>query len=172
MTSMTSTTRTGAGLATGTKPAAPAGWLPYAAWPLPADPSAAPRARTAVRRALSSLGVAGECLDDALVCVSELATNAIVHAPGPHELRLLVRGGAIVCEITDADRRPVVFPPQAAPTGLGQPDARESTPLPCLAEHGRGLSLVALLSGGQCGTRPVPGGKGVWFALPLAWPSA
>lgn len=78
-------------------------------------------------------------------------TNAVTHAPGPHELRVYLGRGVLVCEVRDGGRSPLRFPTQAAPVA---------------AESGRGLLIVAELTGGHCGVRCLPTGKAVWFAVP------
>jgi PAS domain S-box-containing protein len=84
--------------------------------------------------------------DRAELLVSELVTNAVRHARGPVELRM-VRGASLLVEVTD----PVPDPP------------RERTASPD-DEGGRGLPLVARLSR-RWGTRREPAGKTVWFEL-------
>jgi anti-sigma regulatory factor (Ser/Thr protein kinase) len=88
-------------------------------------------------------------LDDLLLVVSELVTNAVVHAAT--SLRLVIRsdGRRLLAEVFDGDpRRPVVAvdPPCELPVG------------------GRGLMLVDQLSE-RWGSDAVGAGKRVWAEL-------
>jgi CheY-like chemotaxis protein len=117
---------------------------------LDADLTSAGRARAFVEERCDAWGVGG-VLDDALLVVSELVTNAIVHAGSDAGLRLTLGVETLRIEVADA--------------GGDAPD-------PVLAddddEHGRGLLLVAVLSAAW-GTESTPeGGKVVWAELPLA----
>ncbi len=111
----------------------------------------------------------GSVLDDLDVMVSELATNASLHARGPFELRVLDHAGvAIAVEFADGspafDRVAEVLEKAGAPVDLEVADDG------ALALGGRGLDIVARLSSGRCGVhRTLVGaceGKGVWFAVP------
>jgi len=113
-----------------------------AAWTLPAEPSAVREVRHGVRATLDRWGLAG-LADTSELIVSELVTNAVNHARGPIEVRLL-RGRSLVCEVGDASF--------AIPT-LRDPDTG--------ADAGRGLRLVDRLAY-RWGHRPTPGGKVVW----------
>ncbi len=157
------------------------GLAPHAVWPLPADPTAAARARTALRATLGALGVPASVVDDALIGVCELVANAVTHARGPHELRLWAHSGSIRCEVTDACPRPVDFPAPAVADrhlaelpassslddalGAGDEDPLSAVDSCELSEHGRGLALVAVVSDGRCGCAVTPAGKTVWFTL-------
>jgi hypothetical protein len=92
--------------------------------------------------------------EDVLLMVSELVTNACLHAPGgPRELRLFWDGARLRVEVTDAS--PV--PPRLRPAGNpGRPG-------------GHGLRVVDRLSRAW-GSVPEGGGKLVWLevASPLA----
>lgn len=135
------------------------GWV----WALPGGPGCAGHARRVLRDALASLGVPPDAVADALLMVSELATNAHQHAGGhgPHELWLYQGGGRareIRCAVFDA------FADAALP-GYSWTSG----------DCGRGLSIVRELSGGRWGLRrtlsrlgPSVRGKAVWFAVPGA----
>jgi anti-sigma regulatory factor (Ser/Thr protein kinase) len=89
-------------------------------------------------------------LDDLLLVVSELVTNAVVHAATT--LRLVIRsdGRRVLAEVFDGDpRRPVVAAGSAREVPVG----------------GRGLSLVDQLSE-RWGCDSVGAGKRVWAELP------
>jgi anti-sigma regulatory factor (Ser/Thr protein kinase) len=88
-------------------------------------------------------------LDDLLLVVSELVTNAVIHAAT--SLRLVIRsdGRRVLAEVFDGDpRRPVVAPgsPREVPVG------------------GRGLLLVDQLSE-RWGCDSAGAGKRVWAEL-------
>lgn len=86
--------------------------------------------------------------DTALV-VTELATNAVVHAGSAFSVSLTLSGGAI--RISVADTLPL------GPRGADQ----ELTAAP-----GHGLGVVAAMAT-RWGVETVPGGKAVWAELPL-----
>ncbi|WP_141579194.1 ATP-binding protein [Actinomadura sp. WMMA1423] len=86
--------------------------------------------------------------------MSELATNAVVHAVEGHEIQAWVAlvDGAIEFRVWDPSHAPPVVP--------------EVDPE---AEGGRGLMMVRLLATGGCGYRQIGGGRGkvVWARLAL-----
>lgn len=127
---------------------------------LPGTPQAPSSARTLVRAALADWAafglpgadrLTGRLADDALVVVSELVTNAVVHAGTDVELscRLEPGGGALVVEVADHH-------PSRAP--------RDTEPSYEAPEHGRGLRLVAALSE-SWGVTYRRGAKTVWARL-------
>ncbi|TYB48631.1 ATP-binding protein [Actinomadura chibensis] len=84
---------------------------------------------------------------DALVVVSELVTNSLLHGDGTIVVRV-VRDGR--------DGRPVI---EVQDDGAGRPEVQ---PENCAATSGRGLLMVSLLAL-DWGTRLVPdGGKVTW----------
>ena len=89
----------------------------------------------------------GHLVDDAVLLVSELVTNAVVHGRSDVALRLWRTGSGVRVEI--ADRHPgAVLPRRPDPEALG----------------GRGLYLVETLAQ-DWGVRPAKPGKAVWFEL-------
>jgi anti-sigma regulatory factor (Ser/Thr protein kinase) len=90
----------------------------------------------------------GRDLDTALLLVSELVTNSVVHAETEVGLTLRGEGSQIRVEVADhSDKMPVDL--DVPPTALS----------------GRGIHLVATMSE-DWGVRTVPGdGKVIWFAL-------
>jgi len=106
-------------------------------------------ARSFVKEQLSTWGAPEALVRDAILLVSELASNAIIHGRPPIELRLRQTSEHILIEVDDGA---TVLPRKLRPT----PDD----------EHGRGLVIASLLSD-RWGTRPLRDGKSVWclFAL-------
>ncbi|MEV4010783.1 ATP-binding protein [Nonomuraea angiospora] len=125
-------------------------------WPLREDVRTVGHARAIIREELSALSLCSDLVDDAVLMVSELITNALMYGDGPYELALHIDAKEIMCVVVDSS--PLL--PEPAP-----PDVR--------AEHGRGLRIIARLSDGFYGchpqryvTHPDLVGKATWFALP------
>ncbi|MFF0787832.1 SpoIIE family protein phosphatase [Streptomyces spiralis] len=126
---------------------------------LPGSPLAPGSARGLARATLTEwrelgLTVADRLADDVLVVVSELVTNAVVHAGTEVELvcRLEPETGACVVEVSDQH-------PSRAP----RDHAGEAPYEP--PEYGRGLRLVAALAK-EWGITYRTGAKTVWARLP------
>ncbi|MET7377601.1 ATP-binding SpoIIE family protein phosphatase [Streptomyces sp. NPDC005526] len=126
---------------------------------LPGGPLAPGSARALVRTALAEWAqrghaVAGRLTEDALVVVSELVTNAVVHAGTDVELacELEPDSGAFVVEVSDHH-------PSRAPRDTSADPAHQAP------EYGRGLRLVAALSE-EWGITYRTGAKTVWARLP------
>ena len=86
--------------------------------------------RHAVTRAAENVGLHGQRLEDFVLAVNEIVTNAVRHAGGRGRLRLWLHGGAIRCEVADE--------------GAGIPHERlngHELP-PSFAVSGRGLWLA------------------------------
>lgn len=156
------------------------------AWPLALDATCAAQARRMFRDAAAAVGLSDDLAYEGMTMASELAANTLhahdnvqcdgaVDLPvaGAPELWLYLRRVAgrweLVCKIFDSLRE---WKGGASSYG---PAARSE-----LAVGGRGLQVVAGLSGGRWGhhlTRARLGGwrvpgKAVWFALPAPAPSA
>ncbi|MBW1599638.1 SpoIIE family protein phosphatase [Streptomyces sp. JJ38] len=116
-------------------------------WRLLSDARSVARARDLACAQLAEWHLDG-LTDTAELLVSELVTNALRHGAGEIRLRLL-HERTLVCEVWD--------------TSPVQPRRRRARDTD---EGGRGLQLVELLSAGW-GSRRTPGGKAVWFELPL-----
>ncbi|MER6064139.1 SpoIIE family protein phosphatase [Streptomyces sp. NPDC001792] len=113
-----------------------------AVWDLAADPAAVSTARTMAVGQLASWGLQKLATSTELI-VSELVTNAILHATGPIRLRL-IRHRVLVCEVVDHSS----IAPHLRRAHIND-------------ESGRGLFLVAQLAR-RWGTRHLPDGKLVW----------
>ncbi|MFC3980484.1 MULTISPECIES: ATP-binding protein [Streptosporangium] len=122
-----------------------------------ATPSSVPDARAWVRELLEDLDGAScaDLLDDVLLLLSEVVTNAVVHSDSArHEeglvtVRVGVGNGMVHVEVLDAG------------SATGGPAVREAT---ADGLGGRGLFLVDLLSadwGSHCGDM----GGAVWFRV-------
>jgi phosphoserine phosphatase RsbU/P len=114
---------------------------------LPAQDRSPGTARRAVQEALMAAGLE-VMLDDALLLVSELVTNAVVHAGTDLDLRIDIGPGQARIEVIDHGR--------GLPVRLGNPDDAR--------EFGRGIFLLDALAQ-EWGTRHFAGGKSVWFVL-------
>lgn len=113
------------------------------------DPASAPAARAFVGDVLER-SPAGECADTARLLVSELVSNALLHARTDIELVVRVGAATVRVEVHDAVARlPVII----------------AEPGDTLA--GRGLHIVEELSSGW-GAEPRRGGKVVWFEMSYA----
>ncbi|MGH3327225.1 MAG: ATP-binding protein [Streptomycetales bacterium] len=116
-----------------------------------------PIARRQVRLKLWLHAGARDVLDDAELLVSELVTNAVLHANArpwqPVRVLLWRAGAALRVEVHDPDPTPPVL--MSATEG---------------DESGRGLLLVDTLADAW-GVQARPDGKSVWFELAQAWPS-
>lgn len=91
-------------------------------------------------------------LETAQLLVSELVTNAVLHAGSPIEVTVTLDREGVRVDVIDHTIRPVM--PRNAPLG---------------ALSGRGLRIVDALAK-SWGTRPLPEGKSVWFTLPVTTP--
>lgn len=115
-------------------------------------------AREFATTTLRSWGLA-DLVDDAVVIISELVTNAIRHGLPPYaaaageppiKLTLVRQGGFVVCIVSD--------PSDQCPKVRAADD---------ICENGRGLHVIEALSR-VWGWTPLPGiGKAVWAALTI-----
>ncbi|MDX6313306.1 MAG: hypothetical protein QOF44_2770, partial [Streptomyces sp.] len=121
-----------------------------ASWDVPDDPAAVSDLRAAIIRRLADWGLEDLAFTTELIA-SELITNAIRHAAGPVQARLL-RDRALVFEVSDG-------------SGTSPRLRRAAT----TDEGGRGIFLVAQLSA-RWGTRHTPRGKVIWTEQPIPGP--
>ncbi|MDQ0764121.1 ATP-binding protein [Streptomyces canus] len=113
-------------------------------------------ARDLTRITLTDWGVT-ERSDDVLLCVSELATNALLHGVPPNRCFRLdlvhLADGVLRVEVHDS--------------GSGEIRIPDATPE---SEHGRGLLLVAALAD-DWGVRERDSGKVVWCDFAIRAPA-
>lgn len=115
---------------------------------LPSEAASVAAARRFTRSVAERWQV-GEVLDEVLLVVSELVTNAFEHAGSPCRLRLSLSQTGVRVAVHDE--------------GRGTPDPRDASEH---SEHGRGLYLVATFASAW-GTEQAPdGGKIVWAEVP------
>jgi anti-sigma regulatory factor (Ser/Thr protein kinase) len=113
------------------------------------DVRAVHQARSFTRGTLDTWALPTSLARDAILLVSEMVTNAIVHGRAPIHLRLRHAREHLLVEVDDTAT--------AVPRKL-RPTANDV--------HGRGLQLVAMMAD-EWGTRPIHDGKSVWCALAL-----
>ena len=119
---------------------------------LPAHLRSAGEARNLVRSTLDGW-TDGDRIDDIVLCVSELVTNAVVHASSSPRIVVHVRPAVIHVEVSDAsDVMPV--PREAAPADTS----------------GRGMSILSGFSDRWGSLRRSGGGKTVWFDVARTTP--
>ncbi|MFH9657283.1 SpoIIE family protein phosphatase [Streptomyces sp. NPDC017248] len=117
-------------------------------WTVWRVPEAVRHARRFTRRTLRAWGMPQDTVDAALLAVSELVTNALVHTGGPVRLDLTLVSHRLRLAVADSSPRSPV-----KPAGIGWE-----------ATGGRGILLVEAVSAAW-GTVPVSGGKQVWADL-------
>jgi hypothetical protein len=113
-----------------------------------------PDARRFVCDALTGLGAPGAC-DDAEALVSELATNAVLHAHTEFSVHVTCSDGTVQIRVHDLS----AVLPRTRHYGL------DST-------TGRGVRLIASMASDWGVDREGSGGKSVWFELPSDGTSA
>ncbi|GAA3823226.1 hypothetical protein GCM10022403_065850 [Streptomyces coacervatus] len=140
---------------------------------LPGSPLAPGAARALVRTALADWAEArlpgaehltDRLADDAVLVVSELVTNAVVHAGTEVEVecRMEEAAGALVVEVSDHH-------PSRAPRDSDAEAPYETAEVPYgTSEYGRGLRLVSTLAE-SWGVTFRRGTKTVWARLPAEW---
>jgi hypothetical protein len=102
-----------------------------------------------------------ELVDSAVLCATELATNAVLHTRGPYEVAIRAAGGGIRVEVIDG--RPDILPIPVPPTGTAIDVTRAAT-------TGRGLMIVAALAA-RWGFTASESAKSVWAELDNSLPA-
>ena len=115
---------------------------------LPAERSAASRARHFTRDVLARLDVPSAVIDDAELLVSELVTNAVLHARSASRIDVARENGRVRVAVGDDSAEP----PQLRNNGSD-------------SVTGRGLHLVERLACSWGVDRSDDTGKVVWFEL-------
>ncbi|WP_414506146.1 ATP-binding protein [Streptomyces sp. NEAU-L66] len=125
-------------------------------FPLPHIPEAVSLVRRRAHTVLNGWDLPATTIEDAVLVISELVTNAVTHALPPAVLQMSQTAAeeprALRIEVTDAG--PAVPVPRPS-------DGRHP------AEHGRGTAIVTALAA-RHGTRVEPGGITRWADLPAA----
>lgn len=124
--------------------------MPRASRAFPPHAGSASAARQFTREVLASWQ-AHTLQGDAVLTVSELATNAVLHAKTPFTLALALEVEVLRIAVTDGS---------AAPLPTRDPLAVESP-------SGRGLAIVAALSATWGSNSTDANGKTVWCELPV-----
>jgi len=114
---------------------------------VPPDLRAAAGARRFLRDTLAAWGVDDDTTDTAVLCLSELVTNALIHTGAGCELRILLDHGVLTTTVRDG--------------GTGGVARHDEDPL---SVHGRGLQVVDALAA-RWGSRLDTVGTTVWFVL-------
>ena len=132
----------------------------------PAHPRQVANARHRAERVVGGWNAGQETIENVSAVVSELVTNAVIHARTPKGrevgLTLLLLDSVVRVEVRDAD--PTLLTAPAAPSDCPGVDH--------LPGNGRGLLLVDQLCGGRWGSVEEVIGKTVWAEIHLIRPTA
>ena len=120
-------------------------WSQSKAWT--ADIAHIAEARRFVQQHLIAQG-RSDAVADACLLVSELATNAIIHARTAFAVTLSITGNAVRLEVSDRSPAPPVI-----------------ADVTCDDDSGQGLRIVAGLAHDWGVTRDPAGGKSVWASI-------
>jgi anti-sigma regulatory factor (Ser/Thr protein kinase) len=125
------------------------------------EPQAVPQARQWLTRLLAHWGVT-DSTDAARLLLTELVTNALVHAQSQVRVTASIADGMLEVGVADL----------APPTHLhGLPDSvpapRSDVPVSRLPEGGRGLALLTHIAEAW-GVTELGRGKQIWFRLPVS----
>jgi len=123
--------------------------LPVATLRLPAHPASSRAARSFTAEHLRSWGC-DDSVDDATLLVSELVTNAVLHARAAVDIVVRKGRSAVRVEVFDEG------------TGVPQPAMSDAE-----AVQGRGLGLVQAIASRWGVQEDNEGGKTVWFEISL-----
>jgi anti-sigma regulatory factor (Ser/Thr protein kinase) len=115
------------------------------------SPSSVSMARRFLRQTLDDWRVDQDASDTAVLCLSELVTNSVVHTNGGCVVRVVLDGRLLTVAVRDQGAEQAV-----SPTSADDP----------LRVHGRGLQLVDALAA-RWGSELDLEGTTVWFTLEL-----
>ena len=127
-----------------------------------AHPSAVGETRRHLRRTLQTWGLDDDLVDTAVLCLSEVATNAIVHTGAGAELRATLDQGVLTVTVRDRGRSAGGWSVDQAGERPGD-DTPDGDPDP-LRVHGRGLQVLDALAD-RWGSELDQVGTTVWFVL-------
>lgn len=99
-------------------------------WTMPAEPEAVGPARRRLRQLLTLWGTDADVVDDALLCLTEVATNALVHTHGGCRIEVEQADAVLAVRVVDS----------------GAPGPVRLSTTTDLRTHGRGLQIVAALA--------------------------
>lgn len=116
---------------------------------VPADLRGVGAARCFLNATLAGWDVDEDTVDTAVLCLSEVVTNAVIHTDGGCEVRVVLDDGVLSTAVRDGGRATTC------------PSERAAEPL---AVHGRGLHLVDAMTS-RWGSDLDPSGMTVWFVL-------
>ena len=119
-----------------------------------AHPSAVGETRRHLRRTLQAWGVDDDLVDTAVLCLSEVVTNAIVHTGAGAELRATLDQGVLTVTVRDRGRTPAAGP-STGRRAAGDPAGRRRTPCACTGGGSR-CSTPSPTAGGPSSTRSAP----------------
>jgi anti-sigma regulatory factor (Ser/Thr protein kinase) len=120
-----------------------------AAHVVPADPAAVSGSRRFLQQTLTDWGVDEETTDTAVLCLSELVTNALMHTQSGCVVQVSLEQGLVMTTVRDG----------------GKVSRALTVPLEDQSQvHGRGLLLVDALAK-RWGSELHEGGTTVWFVL-------
>lgn len=150
---------------------------------LPPEPQSAPAARAFVARCYTEWDLQ-DVLAEAQLAVSELVTNAVLHANTPLTVSVSCADGTIELAVFDGDPRPPVVRPSRRQLLVdldrvsGRPPTDERHPEWHIGSAGsvaagRGLLLVQAMAA-EWGVSQQSDGKAVWVRAPApsGWPHA
>ena len=118
--------------------------------PMDEDPAEVRRVRRAISEALAGADVDADRIQDAMVAISELVSNALVHGGPPRVVRLRLGPSGLLVQVFDGSPGE----PHVVAAGGAEPG-------------GRGLQLVSRLAA-EWGTRHCHDGKWVWCRVALS----
>lgn len=116
---------------------------------VPADPVAVSESRTFLRHTLENWDINDEVADTAVLCLSELVTNAVIHARAGCVVRVVLDQSILTVMVRDGGSTKV-----ASTVPVDDP----------LQAYGRGLHLVDSLVT-RWGSERDSAGTSVWFVL-------